>query len=124
MQFSIKSNKKGKKHMANLFNYLTNEINKGNTLLSRDGNIVSVEKVKAKLKKEFAKDINSGKIDEDMSFSEYAQPIIDSEFITLDFILTQLGSPVPCEPEPFEEDLPMTPYEEETVETEPTDTEE
>lgn len=110
--------------MANLFTYLTNEINKGNTLLSKDGNIVSVEKVKAKLKKEFSKDFNSGKIDEEMTFSEYAQPIIDSGFLTLEFILKQLGSPVQAEPEPFEDDLPMTPYEEETAETEPTDTEE
>lgn len=119
MQFSIKSNKKGKKkHMANLFTYLTNEINKGNTLLSRDGNIVSVEKVKQKLKKDFSKDFNSGKIDEDMRFSEYAQPTIDYGFITLDFILNQLGATALEEPEPLEENLPMTPYEEETEPTE------
>ena len=95
--------------MANLFNYLNNEINKGNTLLSKDGTILSVEKVITKLKKEFTRAMNAGEIYDDMSFSIYAQPIIDSDYITLEFILNQL-TPAPAEPAdpvPFVDDLPM-----------------
>lgn len=99
--------------MANLFNYLTKEIEKGNTLLDRKGNIVSVEKVTQALRKEYGKEFATDHIPEDMSFSEYAQTIMDSCYITLEFILGQLNPSEEYQTEPFEDDLPMTTYEEE-----------
>lgn len=101
--------------MANLFNFLTSEINKGNTLLDRKGNTVSIEKEVTKLRKTYVKEFSAGNIPVIVSFEEWAKSHLDSNYITLEFILNQLTPPEE-QPEPFEDDLanvmPVPPAEE------------
>ena len=76
--------------MANIIKMLEKEVEKGNILINRHGDLVSLQKVRELLKKDYLKGLKAGTINFDVSFDVYETTTIDSDFLDLPHFITKL----------------------------------
>lgn len=76
--------------MANLVKILQKEYNKGNTLIRKDGEIVSRERLENSLRKAYVSALKNGEFDFNVSYPEYAIEEISKLFIDLNQFIDTL----------------------------------
>lgn len=75
----------------NLVKKLEDEIQRGNTLMLRNGDIVSPEKIGKKLEKDYLKEVQAGRIDmRELPYTEYEKRRL-GENVKVEDLLTLLG---------------------------------
>ena len=76
--------------MANIIKMLEKEVEKGNILINRHGDLVSLQKVRELLKKDYLKGLKAGTINFDVSYETFENTTIDSDFLDLPDFITRL----------------------------------
>lgn len=105
----------------NIIKFLEKEMEKGNLFITAKGDIVNNDKLNEGLKKQYVNEARAGKLDvTEVSFAKYAEEKAHTGgYISTTSILENVKAlitnpdttkPVCEDPEPFEEDLPQTPY--------------
>lgn len=77
--------------MANIIKTLKKELENNRTLISKTGEVMSYEKVKAITEKEYRKGIAKGTIALSISYADYEKEVVDGKYIHVEALLNDLA---------------------------------